>query len=560
MYLKHYGLNRKPFDISPDPSFLWLGEKHQEGLAILKYGILENKGFLLITGDVGTGKTALIRAIEQEVQASAIIVTIPDPGLDLIDFYNFLASELDMGRTFTHKAEFLIHFKRLLVSTFSTHKRVLLIVDESQRLNHNLLEEIRLLSNIDLEGKVLINIFFVGQSEFRQLLAKDENRSVRQRITVSYHIQPLTENETRQYIQHRLKVAGAKGPIFSMDAMQAVFENTRGYPRLINIVCDHALMTGYARGSTAVGREIIEECAGELRVTIGLEAPAGAARPAPAAPSPLPAHLPAPQTGSGAKPLRSLLALAGCMALLAAVWMVWGDGISDTLANWGKRPQSRQEAGAADGSQPAVQSPAPPLAAQPEQRAQGPAEPRVLPTPSSPAEPQPQPAAATQPEPRVDAPPPQAVEAAKAAPAPSPPPAAEPPRTAVQAAAATASAAPSPAEPGQREFVIYFTISSTEIPIYAQETLTGIARRVADSPRMTAVIEGHTDAIGDPEFNQAISESRAAAVKNYLVDKGVPPARLSTVGMGSEKPQEANDTPQGRSRNRRVVVRLVEGR
>ncbi len=165
MYLAHYKLDKKPFDISPNPEFLWLGEKHREGLATLKYGILENKGFLMITGEVGTGKTALIRAIENEIQAKIIVVTIPDPSLSLMDFYNVMAAELNMGRSFASKGEFLVGFKKLILQAASTHQRVLMIIDESQRLSSALLEEIRLLSNIDLGGKVLINTFFVGQRQ-----------------------------------------------------------------------------------------------------------------------------------------------------------------------------------------------------------------------------------------------------------------------------------------------------------------------------------------------------------------------------------------------------------
>ncbi len=273
MYLSHFGLTQKPFEISPDPDFLWLGEKHREGLSILKYGIFENKGFLLITGEVGTGKTALIRAIEKEIQARAIIVTIPDPGMTLMDFYNYLAAELKMERHFKNKGEFLIQFKKFILNAFSSYLRVLLIIDESQRLNHELLEEIRLLSNIDLNGKVLINIFFVGQSEFRQIITRDENRAVRQRITVSYHLSPLTEEESTQYIRHRLKIAGTSQEIFTSEALKAVYGFSKGLPRLTNIICDNALMTAYVRNLKKVDADIVRECADDLRITIGTGPP-----------------------------------------------------------------------------------------------------------------------------------------------------------------------------------------------------------------------------------------------------------------------------------------------
>jgi len=581
MYLAHYGLKKKPFDISPDPEFLWLGEKHREGLAILKYGILENKGFLLITGDVGTGKTALIRAIERELQARAIVVTIPDPGLTLMDFYNFVAAELNMDRSFTNKGDFLIHFKRLILNAFASYRRVLLIIDESQRLNHELMEEIRLLSNIDLSGKVLINIFFVGQTEFREILARQENRAVRQRITVSYHLAPLTEEEVRQYIDHRLTIAGASRAVFTAEALQAVSRTTQGYPRLINIICDHALMSGYSRGLNQIDAEIIHECAEELKITIGRK-PADATipvpAPAPAAPdaaAPVVASSP-PEPADRPRSSRSALIFAVCLLTLGLGWYFWGDSISDELARLGKGKEAR-EARSPQETQATVQAARPPAVvvepASGDRAAPAPtaAQAKQRPPQPSPAEPA-QTAAAG--ETRSPAAP-----SVKSAPQPAEPPSAKPAPQPAEATPAKAApqpteAPPTPAKPAPpesvvtaaaepftlKEFTVFFTQNSIEIPVYANEMLASAAALMKSQPATAAVIEGHTDSVGDAAYNKLISENRAAAVKNFLVGQGIAISRLSVAGFGSEKPIESNDTPQGRSKNRRVMIRLVPGK
>ena len=268
MYLSHYNFTEKPFQITTDPKFIWLGEKHLEALSTLKYGIIENKGFLLLTGDVGTGKTILINCLVTKLDIKTIIATIPDPDLEIVDFFNSLADSFKINKNFESKGDFLVHLKDFLHKAHSEDTSVLLIIDEAQRLNHKLLEEIRLLSNIELYNKKLINIFFVGQDEFNDILMEDRNRAVRQRITVRYNIDPLTKSETGEFIKHRLEVAGAKGNIFSASAIHEIHIFSSGYPRLINVICDHALLTGYTKGIKKIDVKIIRECAKELKIPI----------------------------------------------------------------------------------------------------------------------------------------------------------------------------------------------------------------------------------------------------------------------------------------------------
>lgn len=266
MYLAYYGLKEKPFDISTDPRFLWLGEKHKEAFAVLKYGVMENKGFLLLTGDVGAGKTTLIHALVEGVSEDVILATIPDPGLELMEFYRYLARAFNLDNSFSNKADFIFIFREFLHHAYDNGKKVLLIIDEAQRLPNALLEEIRLLSNIELHDTKLLNIFFVGQVEFNTKLIEPENRAVRQRITISNHIQPLTEKETGDYIRHRLKVAGCQKNVFSFVAIHEIHNFSGGYPRLINIVCDIALLTGYVKEVKKIGPEIVRESIESLNI------------------------------------------------------------------------------------------------------------------------------------------------------------------------------------------------------------------------------------------------------------------------------------------------------
>ena len=220
---------------------------------------------------MGTGKTLLINDFAKMSGVETLIATIPDPDLDIMDFFRLLAEEFKMNEVFFSKGEFLIQFKQFLLESYGSDKKVLLIIDEAQRLNHELLEQVRLLSNIEMDDRKLINIFFVGQCEFNEMLMEEKNRAVRQRIGVNYELQPLTASETTQYIRHRLMLAGALDDIFKPDAVREVFSLSGGYPRLINVICDYALMTCYSAELRQIGADVIKECGKELHISIGLD-------------------------------------------------------------------------------------------------------------------------------------------------------------------------------------------------------------------------------------------------------------------------------------------------
>lgn len=261
MYRSHYSLAIKPFQLTTDPRFLWLGEAHKEALATLKYGVIDQKGFLLVTGDIGTGKTTLINALLESIEEDTLVANITDPALNLIEFFNFVALSFNIPQKFESKIDFIVYFKQFLKKVNSENRSVLLIIDEVHRVSKEVLEHIRLLSNIELPDEKLVNMFFVGQNEIHQTLALPECRALRQRISLVYQIEPLSENETLAYIKHRLKVAGTEKSIFTQDAVREIYQFSKGYPRLINIICDHALLTGYARDLKKITPDVIMECA-----------------------------------------------------------------------------------------------------------------------------------------------------------------------------------------------------------------------------------------------------------------------------------------------------------
>ena len=280
VYRAHFGLVRMPFEMTPDPAMLYLGESHREGLATLVYGVQAGKGFVVITGEVGTGKTTLLHALLAQLDASTASAFIFNPKLEPLDFFRLLFDEYGIEQVCRTKAEYLLTLNHFLIERLSRNEKTLLIVDEAQALPPDMLEEIRLLSNLETPTSKLLQIMLVGQPELNDVLARPEIRQLRQRVVLRHNLRPLDERELADYIDGRLSLAGYTGKgIFKNSARKEIFRVTAGIPRLVNIVCDGALLAGYARGATIIGSDVIREVAQDLQLT-GAEGEFTAAGPA----------------------------------------------------------------------------------------------------------------------------------------------------------------------------------------------------------------------------------------------------------------------------------------
>jgi general secretion pathway protein A len=265
MYHAHYGLLRSPFEMTPDPAFLWMSEAHAEGLATLVYGVKARKGFVLLTGEVGTGKTTLLHALLAQLDRSTLAAFIFNPRLEPLDFFRMLFDELGIETPCATKAEYLIALNRFLIERLEQDLATLLIIDEAQNLSAEMLEEVRLLSNLETPHSKLLQIMLVGQPELAEMLARPELRQLRQRIVMRHQLRPFTREETATYVRERLRIAGYTGKeLFDKRALQRLYDFTGGVPRLVNVVCDGALLLGYGRELRSIGGDEIAEVARDL--------------------------------------------------------------------------------------------------------------------------------------------------------------------------------------------------------------------------------------------------------------------------------------------------------
>jgi putative secretion ATPase (PEP-CTERM system associated) len=278
MYESFYGLSGKPFQLNPDPSFFFGSKGHRRALAYLEYGLHQSEGFIVITGEIGAGKTTLVRSLLQKLDAKKVVAAqLVSTHLDAEDTLRLVAAAFGLPNKQLKKADLLLSIEMFLLSLTAAGKRALLIVDEAQNLTPRAVEELRMLSNFQLGEHALLQSFLVGQPEFRETMQSRDMEQLRQRVIASYHLGPMDTAETEAYIEHRLKHVGWRGsPVFQADAHEAIFKATEGVPRRINTLCDRLMLAGFLTGARSFGASDVESVVSEIRDEAGEKAAAAA--------------------------------------------------------------------------------------------------------------------------------------------------------------------------------------------------------------------------------------------------------------------------------------------
>jgi type II secretory pathway predicted ATPase ExeA len=265
MYKSYFGLRALPFGASPDPRFLFLRPQIQEALACLQYGIAARKGFVVMTGEVGTGKTTLLRAVLDTFAKGRVATAfLSNPRLDVLGFFEFVLADFGIPPQARTKSGMLLQLNSWLIERFRARQLCVIVIDEAQNLSWDLLEEIRLLTNLETTSEKLVQIVLSGQPELEEMLLNPQVRQLRQRVSLWARTQALNSEETQAYIAERLRIAGASEPVLLPEAMELVYHYSKGIPRIINLICEHALINAYAEQVKPIPAHIVESVGLEL--------------------------------------------------------------------------------------------------------------------------------------------------------------------------------------------------------------------------------------------------------------------------------------------------------
>ena len=264
MYLEFYGLSEKPFTQTPDPRFLYWNDGYRETLASLRYGILERKGFIAMVGEAGTGKTTLLRKLLDDLGDEVVSVFLFNPNATFEEILEYTLSELGISSPAGKKLAMLQQLNEFLLAAFSEGRNTILLIDEAQDLDIEVLESLRLLSNLETAQDKILQIVLSGQPELADRLADPSIRQLKQRIAVRCRLDPLTREELPEFIEARLAIAGGAPSLFLPESLDAIWQYSSGIPRLINTVCDNALLVGYALGRKTIDREVLREVIADL--------------------------------------------------------------------------------------------------------------------------------------------------------------------------------------------------------------------------------------------------------------------------------------------------------
>jgi len=266
MYLDYFGLKETPFSIAPDPRYLYMSDKHKEALAHLVYGVRNEGGFILVTGEVGTGKTTICRCLMEQLPEQAVVAYIFNSRQNAIELLTTICDEyrIPIAREEQTSKLLIDRIFSFLLQAHADGRNPVLIIDEAQNLSIEVLEQIRLLTNLETSRKKLLQVILIGQPELRDILKRHELRQLAQRITARYHLSPLSRDEVASYVNHRLAVSGQPLPLFPERVLKQVFRVTQGIPRLINLVCDRALLGTYSENRERVTMPVLKRASAEV--------------------------------------------------------------------------------------------------------------------------------------------------------------------------------------------------------------------------------------------------------------------------------------------------------